>query len=107
MQQAIQISDSAAARIAHLSGAENGRAFRVSVDGGGCSGFKYNFDFSDIAGDDIIFEKNGAKVVTDPTSLEFLNGSMVDYIEQLDGAYFAMKNPNAKSSCGCGSSFAV
>lgn len=107
MEQAIQISDSAAKRIAFLSANEAGKAFRVSVDGGGCSGFMYKFDFSDVAGDDIIFEKNGAKVVTDPTSLELLNGSTVDYVEQLDGAYFAMKNPNATSSCGCGSSFAV
>ena len=91
MEQAIHISDSAASRIAHLSVQEAGKAFRVSVDGGGCSGFQYKFDFSNVASDDIVFEKNGAKVVTDPTSLEFLNGSTVDYIEQLDGAYFAMK----------------
>ncbi len=107
MEQTIDISDSAASRISFLATQEAGKAFRVSVDGGGCSGFKYKFDFSDTAPDDIVFEKNGAKVVTDATSLEFLKGSVVDYIEQLDGAYFAMKNPNAKSSCGCGSSFAV
>ena len=72
MEQAIQISDSAAKRIAFLSGQEAGKAFRVSVDGGGCSGFMYKFDFSDVASDDIVYEKNGAKIVTDPNSLELL-----------------------------------
>lgn len=104
----ILISDSAANRIAFLLSQEEPKtAFRVSVDGGGCSGFQYKFDFTPVENEDIIFEKNGAKVVTDATSLEFLKGSTIEFTEDLGGAFFSMKNPNASSSCGCGSSFAV
>lgn len=107
MQETILISESAANRINFLSSHEGGKAFRVTVEGGGCSGFQYKFDFSDTTPEDIVFEKNGAKVVTDSTSLELLKGSEVDFIQELGGEYFTMKNPNAKSSCGCGSSFSL
>jgi iron-sulfur cluster insertion protein len=81
---------------------------RVSVDGGGCSGFQYGFAFDDnINDDDTVIEKNGATLVVDVSSMQYLNGSEVDYLEGLEGARFVVNNPNAKSTCGCGSSFSV
>lgn len=81
---------------------------RVSVNGGGCSGFQYAFAFDEnINDDDTVVEKNGASVLVDVTSMQYLNGSEVDYLEGLEGARFVVNNPNAKSSCGCGSSFSV
>ncbi len=81
---------------------------RVSVDGGGCSGFQYGFAFDEnINDDDVVVEKNGATVLVDVTSIQHLNGSEVDYLEGLEGARFVVNNPNAKTTCGCGSSFSV
>ena len=81
---------------------------RVSVDGGGCSGFQYAFAFDENANDDdTVVEKNGATMLVDVTSMQYLNGSEVDYLEGLEGARFVVNNPNAKSTCGCGSSFSV
>ena len=81
---------------------------RVSVDGGGCSGFQYGFAFDENANDDdTVIEKNGATLLVDVTSMQYLNGSEVDYLEGLEGARFVVNNPNAKSTCGCGSSFSV
>ncbi len=81
---------------------------RVSVDGGGCSGFQYAFSFDEnVNDDDTVVEKNGATVLVDVTSMQYLNGSEVDYLEGLEGARFVVNNPNAKSTCGCGSSFSV
>ncbi len=81
---------------------------RVSVDGGGCSGFQYAFAFDEnVNDDDTVVEKNGASMLVDVTSMQYLNGSEVDYLEGLEGARFVVNNPNAKSSCGCGSSFSV
>ncbi len=81
---------------------------RVSVDGGGCSGFQYGFAFDENTGDDdTVIEKNGATMLVDVTSMQYLNGSEVDYLEGLEGARFVVNNPNAKSTCGCGSSFSV
>jgi len=104
------LSSSASRRISHLLATEpEGSRLRVSVQGGGCSGFqyKYEFDTGPIAPDDVVIERDGAKVVIDPTSLELVQGSMLDYVEELGGAFFAIKNPNATASCGCGNSFAV
>jgi iron-sulfur cluster insertion protein len=82
--------------------------FRIAVNGGGCSGFQYDFTFDDTrTGDDILIEQDGAKVLIDQASLEFIGGSVVDYIEGLMGAHFEIRNPQAKSSCGCGTSFSV
>lgn len=104
----IEITDSAAERIKYLLESEkDADAFRIRVDGGGCSGFQYIFDFGKVQPDDLVFEKNGVKVATDTTSIELINGSRLDYINELGGAYFSVKNPQATSSCGCGSSFAV
>lgn len=104
------ISDSAAARIAFLI-REDGRTglmLRLTVSGGGCSGFQYGFSFDDqVTGDDRVFEHNGTHLVTDDASLDLLNGSTLDFVEDLMGAAFQVKNPNATASCGCGSSFAV
>ena len=81
---------------------------RVSVDGGGCSGFQYAFAFDEKTNDDdTVIEKNGATMLVDVTSMQYLNGSEVDYLEGLEGARFVVNNPNAKSTCGCGSSFSV
>lgn len=104
------ISDSAAKRIGWLIEQE-GRAdlmLRVSVSGGGCSGFQYGFSFDDTVNpDDVTFERNQIKVVIDEVSLELLDGSEIDFVEDLIGASFQITNPQASSSCGCGSSFAI
>jgi iron-sulfur cluster insertion protein len=104
------ISESAAKRIAYLIAREDDKAanLRISVLGGGCSGFQYNYDFdSKINADDLAFEKDGVKVVIDSTSIDFLKGSLLDYVETMSAAAFEIKNPNSSSSCGCGNSFAV
>ena len=106
----VGFTDSAAAKVKLLVAEENNPnlKLRVSVDGGGCSGFQYGFAFDENAGDDdTVIEKNGATMLVDVTSMQYLNGSEVDYLEGLEGARFVVNNPNAKSTCGCGSSFSV
>jgi iron-sulfur cluster insertion protein len=106
----LRISDSAAERIATLVQMEGkaGSMLRLTVSGGGCSGFQYGFNFDDaVNADDHVFEHNGTKVVTDDCSLDLLDGAVLDYVEDLMGASFQVKNPNATSSCGCGTSFSV
>lgn len=106
----ISISDNAAKRISALVAAEDkdGVRLRVSVSGGGCSGFQYGFSLDEQKNDDdLLFEKSDIAVVIDQMSLEYLKGSELDFVEDLIGSYFAMKNPNASSTCGCGSSFAI
>ncbi|MFI4986907.1 MAG: iron-sulfur cluster insertion protein ErpA [Alphaproteobacteria bacterium] len=106
----LAISENAARRIAVLLAAEDKAALgmRISVSGGGCAGFQYAFSFDDaLNADDRVFERDGARVVVDEVSLEFLKGAEVDFVEDLLGAYFKVQNPNATSSCGCGSSFSV
>lgn len=84
------------------------RLLRVAVDGGGCSGFSYRFDFADAANDDdLLIERDGARVVIDEMSLEFLKGSEIDYSRELIGAAFKINNPNATANCGCGTSFSI
>jgi len=105
-----RISDNAAKRIKYLiSQEENVSMMRISVDGGGCSGFKYNFDLVDkIEEDDHVFDKDMAKVVIDDLSLSnFLKGAELDFIEDLSGSSFEIKNPNSSARCGCGNSFAI
>lgn len=84
------------------------RLLRVAVDGGGCSGFSYRFDFADAPNsDDLLIERDGARVVIDEMSLEFLKGSEIDYSRELIGAAFKINNPNATANCGCGTSFSI
>ncbi len=109
-ERGITITDSAARRIAALKAQEEaGGAFlRIAVSGGGCSGFQYGLTFDEQKNpDDLVFEHGGVTVVVDDVSLDLLNGAEVDFVEDLMGASFQIKNPNAASSCGCGNSFSV
>ena len=110
MTQDFAVTQNAAKRIAFLSAQEEDKnvRMRVSVLGGGCSGFQYKFEFDSAKNaDDVIFETDGVEAVVDETSLEILKGSVLDYVETLGSAAFVVKNPNATASCGCGNSFAV
>lgn len=81
---------------------------RLSVEGGGCSGFQYKFDLAEAPdGDDMVSETDGVRLVVDPMSLELVGGSVVDFVESLGGAAFKVENPNAAAGCGCGSSFGI
>jgi iron-sulfur cluster assembly accessory protein len=105
----VTLSQTAAERLHALSQAE-GRTvmLRVAVEGGGCSGFQYIFDLVDGGEpDDLKVEKDGSAALVDPVSLDLLKGSVIDYVEELAAAQFVIRNPNAKSSCGCGVSFSV
>jgi len=109
-QGAISLSARAAKRLTALLAAEDrpGLMLRVTVNGGGCAGFQYDFSFDDtVASDDRTFERDGVTAVIDEASLGLLAGSEIDFVEDLIGAAFQVKNPNATSSCGCGSSFSV
>ena len=103
-------TDSAANKVKELI-AEEGNPelkLRVFVTGGGCSGFQYGFTFDEAAGeDDAVMEKNGVTLLIDPMSYQYLVGAEIDYTEGLEGSQFVIKNPNATSTCGCGSSFSV
>jgi iron-sulfur cluster assembly accessory protein len=108
-EPSITISERAARRIAELLRGEPGDAlFRVSVEGGGCSGFQYRFDLvSERTPDDLVIERDGARVVVDPVSLELVQGSEIDFVDELIGAQFKVNNPNVTASCGCGTSFSI
>lgn len=109
-EKKITVSESASRRIKELVAMEGKDAMmmRVTVNGGGCSGFTYSFDMDDQTNDDdLIFERDGAKVVIDDMSIGFLLNAELDYVEDLMGSYFSFKNPNAASTCGCGSSFSI
>jgi iron-sulfur cluster assembly accessory protein len=108
-QQSLTLSPSAAARVAAIA-ARQGKAaiLRLSVEGGGCSGFQYKFDLAGAPEtDDLVAETDGVKLVVDPVSLDLVSGCIVDYVESLGGAAFRVENPNAAAGCGCGSSFSV
>ena len=105
----VTLSPAAASRLKARS-ADEGRPvmLRVAVDGGGCSGFQYSFDLVQASeADDIKVERDGATALVDPVSLPLLLGSEIDFVDELIGAQFKVKNPNAKSSCGCGVSFSI
>jgi iron-sulfur cluster insertion protein len=105
----VTLSAAAARRIGAI-GAQEGRQvmLRVSVEGGGCSGFQYRFDLVDRAeDDDVVVERDGARALVDVVSLALLKGSEIDFVDELVGAQFQIRNPNAKSSCGCGVSFSI
>jgi iron-sulfur cluster assembly accessory protein len=105
----ISVSDRAANRIREIVAGEAGQnALRISVEGGGCSGFRYEFAIvAETSADDIVIEKSGARVAIDPVSAPFMAGAEIDYVDDLIGASFKIKNPNATASCGCGTSFSV
>jgi iron-sulfur cluster assembly accessory protein len=105
----VTLSEAAARRIRAIGEAE-GRPvmLRVAVEGGGCSGFQYQFDLVDeTEDDDLVVERDGARALVDVVSLVLLKGSEIDFVEELVGAQFRVRNPNAKSSCGCGVSFSI
>ena len=96
------------ARLAEIGAAGQGKALRVGVKGGGCSGFQYGFEFDENrAEDDLAVQTSGVTLLVDPLSLQYLMGAEVDYTESLTGAQFVIRNPNAKTTCGCGSSFSM
>lgn len=107
--QSVTVTERAAQRITEIAATESDKPMlRVSVEGGGCSGFQYRFDLvGDMAPDDTVLERAGAKVLIDPVSLEYMAGSEIDFVDDLIGASFKIQNPNAVSSCGCGTSFAL
>ena len=108
-ESSITLSERAARRIAELLRSEAAPAlFRVSVEGGGCSGFQYRFNLvTEKAPDDVLVERDGARVVVDPVSLGFVQGAELDFVDDLIGAQFKLNNPNVTASCGCGTSFSV
>jgi len=105
----IALTASAAARVAAIAAKQGKPAIlRLSVEGGGCSGFQYKFGFADAPdGDDTVAETDGVRLVVDAISLDLVRGAAVDYVEELGGAAFRVTNPNAASGCGCGTSFSV
>ena len=106
----MQITDSAIAKVASLIAEEQNPdlKLRVYISGGGCSGFQYGFSFDEeIETDDLSIQRNGVTVIVDPLSLQYLMGAEVDYRESLQGSQFVIRNPNAKTTCGCGSSFSA
>lgn len=105
----VTVSDAAVSQIAKILAKEpDGSMLRVSVSGGGCSGFQYGFDIvADKEDDDLVLARDGATVVVDPVSIEYMDGSVIDYVDALIGASFQVKNPLATASCGCGTSFSI
>jgi iron-sulfur cluster assembly accessory protein len=105
----VTITERAARRIGEILKAEPvGAVLRVSVEGGGCSGFQYKFDFdSSRSQDDLVLARDGATVVIDPVSVQYMAGAEIDYVDDLIGASFKIKNPVATASCGCGTSFSI
>jgi iron-sulfur cluster assembly accessory protein len=108
-EASITVSERAARRIGEILKTEPaGTMLRVSVEGGGCSGFQYKFDMERAqADDDLVIARDGATVLIDPMSVQYMAGSEIDFVEDLIGAAFKVKNPNATASCGCGTSFAL
>ncbi|WP_032113802.1 iron-sulfur cluster insertion protein ErpA [Candidatus Paracaedibacter symbiosus] len=111
MTHQFAVTDNAAKRILALLSTEPNKdhlRLRISISGGGCSGFQYHFILDDQKqSDDLIFANNGAEVIVDETSLGLLEGSILDYVEDMVASTFVIKNPNAAASCGCGNSFAI
>jgi iron-sulfur cluster assembly accessory protein len=109
MSQSVSVSDRAARRIVEIVAGEPATPLlRVSVEGGGCSGFQYKFDLVGTSEpDDLLLERDGARVLIDPISLNYLSGSEIDFVDDLIGSTFRINNPNATASCGCGTSFSI
>ena len=109
MTQSVTLSDRAAKRITEILSVEaEPKMLRISVSGGGCSGFQYGFDLDDRReDDDLVLAKAGATVLIDPISLVYMQGSEIDFVDDLIGAAFQIRNPNATAACGCGTSFSI
>ena len=109
MTEPLTLTPSAAKRVAAIAQRQGKPAIlRVSVEGGGCSGFQYKFDLAEAAdGEDAVSETEGVRLVVDPVSLDLIAGSTVDFVESLGGAAFKVENPQAAAGCGCGSSFGI
>ena len=109
-RETVVLTERAAQRIAKILGAEPvGTALRVSVEGGGCSGFQYRYDLvpDEPSSDDTVLARDGARVLIDSVSLEYMGGSEIDFVDDLMGQSFQIRNPHATASCGCGTSFSV
>ncbi|MAC79231.1 MAG: iron-sulfur cluster assembly accessory protein [Rhodobacteraceae bacterium] len=107
MQLPPKVTERAFARLAEIGAATQGQALRVAVEGGGCSGFQYEIALDTPGAEDLVLEGQGQKVVVDAVSLPFLENAVIDFTEELIGARFVIENPNATSSCGCGTSFSI
>lgn len=105
----VTLTERAAVRIAEIAAGEGAQtALRISVEGGGCSGFQYKFDLTQARqADDVVLERAGAQVLIDPVSLEYMAGSEIDFVDDLIGAMFKINNPKAVAACGCGTSFSL
>jgi iron-sulfur cluster assembly accessory protein len=102
-----KVTDRAFARLAEISDGSEPKVLRVAVEGGGCSGFQYEITLDEVAEGDLVIEGAGQKVVVDEVSLPFLSNAIIDFSDELIGARFVIENPNATSSCGCGTSFSM
>ena len=108
MTNNIEITENAQIHIADLLKNDDSKFFRITVQGGGCAGFQYKFEFSEqVNNDDMVFEYTNAKILIDKTSIELIKGSKIDYVKELIGSSFKISNPQASSSCGCGTSFSI
>ncbi len=106
--QPITVSERAAKEISRILTQEGAvKVLRIAVEGGGCSGFQYSFNLDESRSDDLVLERDGATVVIDPLSQQYLGGSEIDFVDDLIGSSFQIKNPNATAQCGCGTSFSV
>ncbi|WP_224823618.1 iron-sulfur cluster assembly accessory protein [Cognatishimia sp. MH4019] len=102
-----KVTSRAFERLAEIGASDQGKVLRVAVEGGGCSGFQYEIELDEAKDDDLVLEQDGEKVVIDAVSLPFLADAEIDFSEELIGARFVINNPNATSSCGCGTSFSM
>lgn len=107
MQLPPKVTSRAFARLAEIGAAGQGQALRIAVEGGGCSGFQYEIELDSAKDDDLVLTGQGENVVVDSVSLPFLENAVIDFTEELIGARFTIENPNATSSCGCGTSFSM
>jgi iron-sulfur cluster assembly accessory protein len=107
MQLPPTVTDRAFERLSEIGASADGKALRVAVEGGGCSGFQYEIKLDEPAEDDLVLEGKGERVVVDSVSLPFLSNAVIDFSEEIIGARFVIDNPNATSSCGCGTSFSM
>ncbi|SPF80308.1 HesB/IscA family protein [Pseudoprimorskyibacter insulae] len=107
MQLPPKVTDRAFDRLAEIGAGDQGQALRIAVEGGGCSGFQYDIRLDEPGADDLVLERDGQKVVVDAVSLPFLSNATIDFSDELIGARFVIENPNAASSCGCGTSFSI